>query len=405
MIKCRCSHDNASDNYTPKDRSIYMETSNETEASYNQLKSAADRLYASEQKYKLLIGYMNEISSTIASSDISMNIRTLFENISVKIVNTIGLTLCSIWLMDEGGNVNCMAAAGELGSKITTAPVKANIAAFGAVSPDIDVHTFTQACRKYMNMFQLSSLEESMSDKLLFLPFFLNGMPKGTLVVCSDTSLDEDYVGLLRSITNNLAFAVEKAELYKKFKQDYLKTIMGLIAAIEAKDTYTQGHSIRVSQYAVEIAREMGLSSEEVEEIEIAGILHDIGKIGISDSILTKPGILEPCEFEMVKEHPAIGRRILQPIGLSENIINATLLHHKRYDLKGYPENTAVKELPLIANIICVADAYDAMTSYRSYKSPMARKEAIEELKNCSGTQFCPEIVETMERLYNKKLI
>lgn len=405
MKKCRCSHDNASDNYTPKDHSINSETSVEPETSYNQLKSTADRLYASEQKYKLLIGYMNEISSAIASSDISMNIRTLLENISAKIVDTIGLTLCTIWLMDEAGNVNCMSAAGELGSKISTVPVKANVSAFGAVSSDIDIPSFTKACRKYVDMFKLSSLEESMQDKFLYIPFFQNNKPRGTLVVCSNDYLDEDYIDLLRSITNNLAFAVEKAELYKKFKQDYLKTIMGLIAAIEAKDTYTQGHSIRVSQYAVEIAREMGLSSEEVEEVEIAGILHDIGKIGISDSILTKPGLLDPCEFEMVKEHPEIGRRILQPIGLSENIINAALLHHKRYDLKGYPENTSVKELPLIANIICVADAYDAMTSYRSYKSPMARKEAIEELKNYSGTQFCPEIVKTMERLYNKKLI
>lgn len=348
---------------------------------------------------------LNEISSSIASIDISMNMDTLFKQISRKIVDTMGVPLCSIWLMEEDSHIYCMSCEGELSDKISSGPFKIDTPAFGAIRPDIDVYEFSNACNRYITTYGLKCLEGNYHENLLYIPFFLNNIPKGTLSICFGDSFDEDYIDLLRSISNNLALAVEKADLYEKSKQYYLKTIMSLVAAIEAKDTYTQGHSVRVSQYAVKIARELGMSKEEIEEIEIAGILHDIGKIGISDLILTKPGLLEPNEFELVKEHPAIGCRILRPIGLSENIINAALLHHKRYDLNGYPEDIHVKELPLSANIICAADAYDAMTSERSYKLPMDREEAMEELRRHSGTQFCPDVVKTMEKLYHKKLI
>jgi putative nucleotidyltransferase with HDIG domain len=240
---------------------------------------------------------------------------------------------------------------------------------------------------------------------MIFVPLLGNGKPIGLISLLCNDEFDEDYIDMLGSIANNISFAIEKLDLYSEIKQYYLKTIKTLVAAIEAKDPYTQGHSVRVAQYSVTIAKELGMTAAEIEEIEIAGILHDIGKIGISDTILTKPGILEPHEYEVIMNHPGIGCHILRPIGLSENIINATLLHHKRYDLTGYPKDENPTELPLYANIICIADAYDAMTSNRSYKLPMTKEEALEELVLNSGTQFSPKLVEIMINLYNKNMI
>lgn len=357
-----------------------------------------------ERKHRQLSA-LNDISGSIASSKISMNMNTLFENISKKIVDTINVPLCSIWLLDEGSNIHCMSAEGALGDIINKDPVYISVSEFNHATENLDITSFSDVCRQFILNHNYDNIDPSLINNMLFIPFLLDDKPIGTLAICCTDPIDEGYTDMLISIANNLAFAVEKAELYKKLKQSYLQTIKTLVAAIEAKDTYTQGHSVRVSQYAVKIAGELGLSGEEIEEIEIAGILHDIGKIGISDMILTKPGILEPHEYEIIKEHPAIGCRILQPIGLSESIINATLLHHKRFDLQGYPADIEANELPLSARIICVADAYDAMISYRSYKAPMSSEEAMVELKLHSGTQFCPDIVKAMEGLYHKKLI
>jgi len=370
-------------------------------------RDATERIHLERRlaKKNLQLSALNEISSSIASSKISMNADTLFENISKKIVYTINVLLCSIWLIGEDNNIYCAASEGELGNKISRNPMHLSLSDFNNAANNIDIADFSNVCRQFMKQYGLEGIDQKYIDNLLFIPLVLNDKPIGTLTVCCADAFDEDYIDMLGSIANNLAFAIEKADLYKKLKQNYLKTIMTLVAAIEAKDTNTQNHSIRVSQYAVKIAKELGMSDDEVEELEIAGILHDIGKIGISDKILTKPGILEPHEFETVKEHPVIGCRILQPIGLSENIINATLLHHKRFDLQGYPADVTAEKLPIFANIICAADAYDAMISERSYKAPMSREAAIIELKRCSGTQFCPDIVKIMEALYHKKLI
>jgi len=168
---------------------------------------------------------------------------------------------------------------------------------------------------------------------------------------------------------------------------------------MEAKDIYTQGHSVRVAHYSVEIAKLMQLSDKEMEELEMAGLLHDIGKIGISDAILTKAGKLESSEFEMIKRHPLIGKRILEPIGFSATIIEAVLLHHKRFDLKGYPEDIELDQQSIYSRIIGAADAYDAMTSNRSYKDAMTNEMVIQELTKYSGSQFCPVVVNYLVQL------
>lgn len=188
-----------------------------------------------------------------------------------------------------------------------------------------------------------------------------------------------------------------------------LNIITTLVAAIEAKDSYTQGHSRRVAEYAVKIAEHMGLSEGDVKNLHVAGILHDIGKIGISDDILTKAGPLTAVEYDVIKTHPTIGLRILDNIGLSENIRDGILYHHLRVDLAGYPQEgglpTRFQEQPLFARIIEAADALDAMTSSRKYKKAMNLSEVKEELRRCAGTQFCEEVVAAVISLLEQGII
>lgn len=174
--------------------------------------------------------------------------------------------------------------------------------------------------------------------------------------------------------------------------------ITSLVSAIEAKDKYTLGHSERVAEYAVWLARKLNMPSEKVEEIRIAGMLHDVGKIGVADEILHKPSKLTKAEYEEVKKHPAIGSWILNTLELSDTTMDAINYHHERYDGKGYPLGLKGRELSLEAQIIALSDAYDAMTSDRPYRKAMSHGEAISEIKKCSDTQFNPELVELVEK-------
>ena len=173
--------------------------------------------------------------------------------------------------------------------------------------------------------------------------------------------------------------------------------VASLVSAIEAKDKYTLGHSERVSKYAVTLANKLGLPEEKVEELRVAGLLHDVGKIGIDDEILKKPAKLTKAEYEEVKKHPAIGSWILNTLELSDTTMDAINYHHERFDGKGYPLGLSGKELSLEAQIIALSDAYDAMTSDRPYRKAMSNEEAIQEIKKCSDTQFNPELVQLVE--------
>ena len=169
--------------------------------------------------------------------------------------------------------------------------------------------------------------------------------------------------------------------------------IYALAAKVDAKDSYTYGHSRKVSEYAVRLARELNLSEQQIRTIRIAGLLHDIGKIGISDSILNKPDELTLPEWRPLKMHPEIGVEIVKHIPELADCVPPIMHHHERYDGKGYPVGLAGKDIPVGARILAVADAYDAMTNPRPYRERMLREEAMAELKNNAGTQFDPELV------------
>ncbi|MFH1768997.1 MAG: HD domain-containing phosphohydrolase, partial [Candidatus Omnitrophota bacterium] len=208
---------------------------------------------------------------------------------------------------------------------------------------------------------------------------------------------DMDFIAILAS---QISTAIERARLYEgitsafcDLKESYILTIKVLTEAIDAKDHYTKGHSDRVTNFSVKIAERMGLSDEEKENIRKAGLVHDLGKIGLSEKILNKPGGLTPEEFEEVKKHPAKGAEIIEPIKALVEVSNIIRHHHERVDGKGYPDGIKGEEIPLEARIMAVADTYDAMTSDRPYRKGYSKEKAVEEIKNCAGAQFDPDVV------------
>jgi len=191
-------------------------------------------------------------------------------------------------------------------------------------------------------------------------------------------------------------------QLYREIQRNYLGTITSLCAAIEAKDKYTRGHSDRVFYYALKMAKELRLSKHNIEQLRYASFLHDLGKIGIPDSILMKPGKLTPEEYALVKEHPKVGEQILNPIRFLEKTKNIIRHHHERADGKGYPDGIDFDSMTIEERIIAVADAYDSMRSERPYRDPLSKEESLEILRQESGKQFCPRCAEVFIRIIER---
>ncbi|MCX8006716.1 MAG: HD domain-containing protein [Coriobacteriia bacterium] len=210
----------------------------------------------------------------------------------------------------------------------------------------------------------------------------------------ADARFTSEDIRLLSTIANHATIAVGNIDLYASLQDAYLSTVRALAAAIDAKDPYTRGHSERVATYALAIAERVGLSTEQKDALEMASYLHDIGKIGISEDILLKPGRLSDEEMGQMRHHPLIGANILKPVSFPWPILPVVRHHHEHFDGNGYPAGLRGEEIPLLARILTVADSYEAMTSDRPYRRGRSVHEAIAELRRCAGTQFDPRLVD-----------
>ncbi len=216
---------------------------------------------------------------------------------------------------------------------------------------------------------------------------------------------NEKDVYYMSFITQKAASAIENIALYENIYDNLFSTLYAFVTALEVRDLYTRKHSTRVAKYAHMIAEEMGCTEEELDIINFAGSLHDIGKIGIRDDILLKPGRLTEEEYEKIKEHPVIGADIISKLGLWDREMEIIRHHHERFDGKGYPDGINGDEIPKLARILCVADSFDAMVSERAYRKKMDRNQVIEIIKSNSGTQFDPEVVKAFLEVADQELV
>ncbi|MEO6236883.1 MAG: HD-GYP domain-containing protein [Vicinamibacterales bacterium] len=210
-------------------------------------------------------------------------------------------------------------------------------------------------------------------------------------VARSGSSLEVDT---LTNTFNTLMATVSAAEA--DTRSAYVGAIRALALALDARDPYTAGHSERVSAISVAVGQQMGLKEDDLDTLRLGALLHDIGKIGISDAVLRKPGPLTPDEFEAIKEHPVTGARILRTVPFLAGHLPIVELHHERPDGKGYPHGLHAEEIPVLARIVHVADAFDAMSSVRAYRPARSGAEALQELWTCAGSQFDAECVQAL---------
>lgn len=192
----------------------------------------------------------------------------------------------------------------------------------------------------------------------------------------------------------NKNLRMRTSDLVEQQRSLFLSTVKSLASAIDAKDEYTRHHSTRVTEFSLKIAAKMGFSAKDLGDLELAALLHDVGKIAVPESILNKPGKLTDEEFKLIKEHPARGEAILSPVVELKEIARVVRAHHERYDGNGYPDRLKGREIPLGARIMAIADTYDSITSERPYRKAASHRYAVKEIIACSGAQFDPEVVQ-----------
>jgi len=237
-------------------------------------------------------------------------------------------------------------------------------------------------------------------------PINVKGETKG-LIFSGPKIAAQDYneydLDMLMFIANSAGIGMENARLLKELHKTYVSTLKTMVSIIEAKDAYTRGHTERVASYAMAIAKQLTLSEEMMRRIMFGALLHDIGKLGVVDSIIHKKGKLDEREWEALKIHPSLGSDIVEKMEFLTGVSEIVRHHHESWDGRGYPDGVRAREIPLGARVVAVADAFDAMTTDRSYRRALSTEQAIQRLEASAGTQFDPGIVRVFVRHIRSK--
>jgi putative nucleotidyltransferase with HDIG domain len=339
------------------------------------------------------------LSETIGSE---RQINRLCERTAEEIRRTLNVETVCILLLDE-----------QTGDLITTTALQGDIVAgnhprvkagdgllWQAMKTGKPLHLPGSAAAK-----QFAGIQAGQAG--IAIPISTRGRTLGVIYACGKKNKQEFSArerDMLCGISNQAAFALDNATLYHDLENLFVGIAWSFASALDAKSPWTAGHSKRVTQYSVAIAEQLGQTTEFVNSIQTCGLLHDIGKIAISEKILDKPGSITRQERLAIAEHASQGAKILEHIDHFQPLLPGIRHHHERWDGRGFPDSLYETDIPLMARVLAVADSYDAMTSDRPYRQRRNRVEAIAEIERCSGSQFDPEIVEAFIEVTSHKM-
>jgi len=378
-------------------------TQNSIEIDSDEFESMVKKLRFLDGSSRALQGVQDKLeglsyffSGMVLSHDIDSILETGLEKFN-EIVNTI---VCSVFLLEEGGF--------EFFHKMSI-PDKFSSLIQKEVDAHIDSGTFGWVINKGLPTCVPSEVfreDKNQAFNTMLAPISNRDRTIGVAVIVFEE--DQDFIRqqnqkLLHILSSFFSLSLENAYLFSDLKSSYFDTVRAVTNSIEARDPYTRGHSNRVGQIARAVAEELDWSKAELELIDWGGMLHDVGKIGIPDAVLKKPGKLTNEEYEMIKSHPLIGANIVKGISFFEPIVPYILEHHERFDGKGYPQGLAGENISIKGRLLAVADTFDAMTSDRPYRKGFDPEYALEEIVRNANTQFDPEIVAAFERSWSSR--
>ena len=350
---------------------------------------------------------IKNILKTLSRIHSSLKIEEVLENSLREIVNLIGSEAGSIWELDEKkGELFFRTIVGSAAPKLKGKRLKIGEGIAGLVA-STNESLIINDVKKTQNWNEDFDRESNFTTvNLLTFPLSSGGKIIGVIqLINKKDGFGEGDLRLLSILSAPISIALENAKLYTRIKKIFKETSLSLALAIEKRDPYTGGHTKRVLNYSSLIGQRVGLKGDELEQLELAAILHDIGKIGISDAILRKSDPLTEKERKIMEQHPVIGAEIVMGIEGMEKILEGIKYHHERCDGSGYPENLKGDEIPLFAKIIAIADVFDALTTDRPYKKALSLYDALKYIKEREKTKFWSPGVKALEEGLNSEIL
>ncbi len=361
------------------------------------LSSVVEKLHFLEESNNALVAIQDKLDRLRyfhSEMVVSYDIHHILEKGLAKFQELVETKVCSIFLVDERGFefVHKISIPGEL-SSIVQEEVDAQIQSgtFGWI-----INSGIPACVPA----EIFRGEGNKLQSVIIAPLSHKERTMGVVVIVFEE--DQDFIRqqtlkLLYILAGFFSLTLQNAFLFNDLKRSYFHTIQGITNSIEARDPYTRGHSNRVGQIAKAIAEELNWSGDDVELIDWGGMLHDVGKIGIHDAILNKPGELEDEEYEAIKLHPLIGAQIVKGISFLEPVVPYILEHHERFNGKGYPRGLTGEDISVEGRLLAVADVFDAMTTDRPYQEAFKTEVAVKKILRNANTQFDPKVIKAFE--------
>ncbi len=326
----------------------------------------------------------------------SLNFEYVMRKATEAATELLNCETSSLLLKDEEGQLYFEVALGKKGKIVKRFQLKMGEGIAGWVAVHGKPLIVPEASKDPRFFKEVDEAADFVTHNLICVPLRAKQETIGVIqgINKNEGEFTQDDLELFQSLADQIAIALDNARLYEELNEMSLQLVKALSEAIEKRDSYTGGHTQRVLKVCMAMSGHLQLRPEEKEQLMLAAILHDIGKVGIKDQILNKNDVLTTEESDTMKEHPLLGTEILGHIKQLKPIIPGIKYHHEHYDGSGYPEGLKGEEIPFIARIIAVADTLDAMITDRSYQKGMNREEAVEEIKRNAGTQFDPHVVE-----------